>query len=229
MAPKHLLIAFLATFAGVAWGGTPIKVNKICPVGGEEFTVTGTASCTTMGRTMSFRPYTSCDFITRLPVCPSNGLPMYQEFTQDQIVKLTSLIATPDYAALRELPPWQRAYGIANYLGQAGSSAAFGILLSAMWFETVPFFESKSTLDQFLAEAELELERAPEANKPIFNAILAYALASAGRIKESDERLDQARQAPDISEYLQAYISAIEVCQEDMSLPACQPDARIPR
>ncbi|MEM9342480.1 MAG: hypothetical protein AAGA87_05500, partial [Pseudomonadota bacterium] len=55
---------FLSSAAGA---GTPFEDTMTCPVGGEEFTIVSTASCSTMGRTMSFRPVTSCDFVTRLP------------------------------------------------------------------------------------------------------------------------------------------------------------------
>ncbi|WP_299395462.1 hypothetical protein [Pelagibius sp.] len=132
---------------------------------------------------------------------------------------------TDDYAALKDLPPWQRAYGLSVHLGQSGTETAFGLLLSAMWYETDSFFESPGALDDLLHEAEFELERAGEEAKPFLNAIVAYALAYAGRIEESVERLKLAKQAKDPPEHLQNYISAIETCQTDMDAPACRPDA----
>ena len=208
-----------------AWAGIPIDETVVCPVGGEKFTVTRTASCTTFGRTMSFRPYTSCEFITRLPVCPSNGLPMYQEFTADQVTELTTFVEAPSYATLKDLSPWQRAYGLSVHLGQSGTETAFWLLMNAMWYEADVFFESDVALNQLLQEAEFELERTPEENRPFLNAILAYALTHAGRIDEANEKLESARKAPDTPDYLQKYISAVEVCQSDAEAEVCQPNA----
>lgn len=223
---RILCICLLFLFSGnAAWAGFPIEETVTCPVGGEKFTVTETASCTTFGRTMSFRPITSCEFVTRLPVCPSNGLPVYQEFAEDQVAELRSFLETPDYAALKELPPWRRAYGLSAHLGQSGTETAFWLLMNAMWYEAGSFFESRSALDHLLHEAEFELKRTPQESQAFLNAILAYALAHAGRIEESVERLTLAKQAQETPEYLQQYISAIEACQSNAESPDCHPDA----
>jgi hypothetical protein len=216
---------FLLVSANFALAGIPVDETVVCPVGGEEFTVTATLSCSTFGRTMSFRQETSCDFVTRLPLCPSNGLPVYQEYSDAQIAELTSLMETPRYTALRLLPPWQRAYGISVHLGQSETETSFRLLLSALWFETEPFFESLVALDQLIYEAEFELERAPEEARPFLNAILAYALAYAGRVEESDQRLMLARQAANNPDHLRQYIAAIEACQSNMEAAECRPDA----
>lgn len=230
---RTVLFTFLLLTSGLllgsgstAWAGMPIDKTVTCPVGGEKFTIIGTASCTTMGRTMSFRPQTSCDFVTRLPVCPSNGLPIFDNFTQDQVTALTGFLKTSDYETIKKLPPWQRAYALAAHLGQSGTEVAFWLLQNSMWYETASFFESGVALDQLLHEAEFELQRAPEDAKPYMNSVLAYALAYAGRIEESKERLRVAEQTPGKSEHLQNYISAIEACQTDMSAPNCQPNVR---
>lgn len=150
---------------------------------------------------------------------------MYEEFTEDQVVELTAFLETPDYAALKGLPPWQRAYGLTARLGQSGTEMAFWLLLNSMWYEAGSFFESRTALDRLLHEAEIELERAPEESRPFLNAILAYALVHAGRIEESDERLTLARQAQEAPKHLQQYISAIEACQANRQSPDCRPDA----
>lgn len=224
---KTLRICILFFVLGSsAWAGMPVDETVTCPVGGEKFTVTGTASCTTMGRTMSFRPETSCDFVTKLPVCPSNGLPIFDDFNEDQVAALTSFLKTSDYEKVKKLPPWQRAYAVAAHLGQSGTDTAFWLLQKSMWYEAPSFFGSRTALDQLLQEVELELQRAPEDARPYMNSILAYALAYAGRIEESNERLKLAEQAPDVPEYLRKYISTIRACQANMTSEHCQPDAR---
>lgn len=225
---RKLCLCLLFLIPGTpAWAGVPVERTMICPVGGKTFTITGTASCTTFGRTMSFRPVTSCEFVTRLPVCPSSGLPVYQEFTEVHVSKLTSFVETADYAALKNRPPWQRAYGLSVHLGQSGTATAFSLLLNAMWYETDSFFAEEAVLNDMLREAEFEMERASVDSRPFLNAILAYALAYAGRTDESVERLTRAKQAKNAPDHLKEYISAVEACQADVEAPNCRPDAAI--
>lgn len=209
----------------LAWAGIPTEETVVCPIGGEEFTVTGTLSCSTQGRTMSYRQISTCDFVTRLPICPSNGLPVYQEFTDAQVADLTSFMQTPAYETLATLSPWQRAYGVAVHLGQSGTETSFGLLLNALWHDTAAFYDSPVALDQLLHEAEFEFDRTPPQASPFLNAILGYALARAGRSAQADDRLALARQAPGTPEYLQQYIQAVEACQSNMDAPECHPDA----
>jgi hypothetical protein len=226
MLRKLFFSAFYLFSLGLSWAGEPVEETVICPVGGEEFTITGTMSCTTYGdiRTMSLRPVTSCEFATKLPVCPDNGLPMYQEFSKEQVSDLTVFLNTAEYAALRDLPPWLRAHGISRHLGQSGTKTAFNLLLSAMWHEPEQFFDNNFTLDQLIQETELELARSPEEDRPFLNAIAGYALAVAGRIEDSNKRLQRAKQTSGVSEFLLQYISAIENCQSDMRKEGCGPD-----
>lgn len=213
----------ILTFSEVSLAGEAIKESVICPVGGETFTITGTLSCSTLGRTMSFRPFTSCDFVTRLPVCPSNGLPIYQAFSDQQLAALNQLMESGKYEVFMELPPWQRAYALAQHLGQSETETAFNLLLSAMWFESAEFFGNATTIDLFLHEADAELLRAHEESKPYINAILAYVLSVEGRLDEADKRLESAK-SEKADEYLLKYVSAIEACQNDMAREGCQPN-----
>lgn len=209
-----------------AFAGIPVDEPFICPVGGEEFTITGTSSCSSSGRTMSYRPQSSCDFVTRLPVCPSNGLPVYQKFSDEQIARLEDFIETPEYQELMHLPPWQRAYGVAEYLDQAGSPTGFSLALNAMWYESDSFFDHAENLARFQTEADQELERLDAEKRPYLQAIVGYTLSKFGQIDEAKTYLDRADATPDISEYLQKYIVAIRTCQTDMSAEGCGPDDR---
>ncbi len=208
----------------ISFGGIPTEEEVICPVGGEKFTVIGTMSCSTMGRTMSFRPLTSCDFVTRLPVCPSNGFPMYQEFSGEQITSLEKFTKTDEFEVLRQLPPWQRAYGIALNLGQSGTETAFNLLLSALWYESGEFLESEEAVSQLMKEAEDILLRADAETRPFLNAILGYMLSAVGRFDEANIMLNNAASAQSAPDYLLQYISAIQACQSDMAQEGCRPN-----
>ncbi len=220
------MCGFLSLAPSLSWSGTPTDETFVCPVGGEQFTITGTLSCSTQGRTMSFRPLTSCDFVTRLPICPTNGLPVYQDFSNEQVSDLEVFLETPDFTQLKQLPPWQRAYGVAEHLGQSGTATSFGLLLSSMWYEFEGFIKNDDILDQFLAEADGELERAAEADKPFLEAIVGYVLMASDRIEEAEVRLTRASEAPDTPDFLLQYISAVRACQPNMEMEGCRPHDR---
>ncbi|MEO0653620.1 MAG: hypothetical protein AAFY77_01995 [Pseudomonadota bacterium] len=220
------LCAAALAFAVPAQAGMPVDQTITCPVGGEEFTVTVTPSCSEMGRSMSFAPITSCDFITRLPICPGNGLPLYREFSQDEIAHLEGFVSTPDYQRLRQLRPWQRAHGLAQHLGEAGTETSFWLLLRGLWYDPEAFFDGPETLQKFLDEADQERARAGAENVPFLVAIVGYALSAAGRLDDANVRLDQAMRAADVPDFLQDYVEAIRTCQPDMTRDGCRPGDR---
>lgn len=207
--------------------GIPTEGLLKCPVGGEAFMVTGTTSCTVMGRTMSFRPYTSCDYITRLPVCPSNGLPLYREFTGAEVESLSRLVRSEDYRALRARSKWQRAYAVAGHLKDAGTTAGFNLMLGFFWYETDAFLQSSSALADFLLEVRAELAGADAQEVPVIQAIAAYALFLAGNAEEAESFLKAARSAEEIPAALDSYLDRIEACSANMDAPDCGPEARI--
>ena len=216
-----IALAFILA-AEPARPGIPVETEMTCPVGGEVFTITETASCSTMGRTMSFKPLTSCDFVTRMPVCPGNGLPVYDDFTEVDIAMLTTFVETDDFAALRQLPPFLRAYGTARHLGDEGSEAGFWLLLNAHWYEPEAFLKNASALDTFIAETDAHIARAPDDEAPFLNAILGYALLRAGRTEAGEARLSRAdAEGPD---HLKSYVAQVRACVGDFEHDGCRPD-----
>ena len=212
-----------------AVAGIPQPAERTCPIGGEVFEITQTASCSTMGRTMSFRPVTSCDFVTRIPICPSNGLPLYKTFSEQDLSKLKGLIASDSYTEIRALPAHQRAYAIQEFLGATNTPDSFSLMLGAFWYETKSFVQSAKALDNLLFEAERELEQVDVQTRPYIQAILAYALGHSGRIDAAKAKLAQLRQDPATPEALGLYLDAVETCLEDFNQKACHPDAPQPR
>lgn len=146
--------------ASAAFAGIPTSETMECPIGGETFEITGTASCSSRGRYMSMRPQSSCDFVTKIPVCPTNGLPIYRSFTASELENLTVFIATPEFAAMKDKSPHQVAYGVAHHLGETLSPTGFSLALGAWWFEGDAFRNNIRMQDSFLREAEAELRRA---------------------------------------------------------------------
>jgi len=213
------------SLAGAAHAGIPVTVELTCPVGGESFSVIETTACELEGRTMSFRPVTTCDFITQLPVCPSNGLPMYQEFNEDQVSKLTEFVGSEAFAPLMDLPAWQRAYEVSAQLGETGTPASFGLLMNAVWFEGESLEGNADITAHLMEEFEAEVARAAPIEGAFLRAIIAYFLQTAGQMEEADALLAEAKAVPEIPEILKQYIASIEACRTDMESDACQPDA----
>lgn len=211
-------------WATFAVAGTAFQETITCPVDGEKFSITGTTSCSSLGRTMSFRPITSCDWVTQLPVCPSNGLPLYQDFSKTQIARLESLLASEDWSNLKTLSPWERAYRVAKQLGQEGTRTAFSVILRAFWFDPDALYASETALDELIKEGSAEIARSDAEQAAFLNAILAYALSAGGRLDEANARLEQASDFEEAPTSLSQYIAAIKACQSDMQREGCRPN-----
>lgn len=178
-----------------------------------------------MGSTMSMRPITSCDFVTRLSVCPSNGFPAYRDFTEQEVERLTEFIKTTQYSDLLKLSPFQRAYGVAGFLGETNNEQAFWLQMSSMWYEPDAFFNDAASVEKFLFEAEGQRSRVSPSDRPYFLATVAYVLAKSGKAAEAREWLAQAVEASDGSDFLKAYFPALEGCVDNIASAECQPEA----
>ena len=118
-----------------SFAGSPIPAEETCPIGGEVFEITSTPSCSSMGHTMSLKAITSCDFVTHLPVCPSNQLPMYKSFSDVEIPTLKALIETKEYENWKNYTPYYRAYLIEEKFSEPDSVAQFFVLQTGIWFD----------------------------------------------------------------------------------------------
>lgn len=227
---RLLLTALAVMFMmSPAHAGSPVEREVTCPIGGEVFTVIRTRSCSSFGqRSMSFRPLTSCDFITRLPVCPGNGLPMYKEFSAAELADLTAFLATDTYVQLRPLSPHLRAYALESHLGKADTKISFGLILAALWYESKDFAKPPDPINILLREAGAERARAPATERPYIQAIVAYALGYTGHTDAARAKLTELGTA-DVPKGLRSYLSALEACLRDFSAAECRPDAAMPR
>lgn len=217
--------ALAILLAGPAAAGTPFESELKCPVGGETFTITETASCSGgYGRTMSLRQITSCDFVTRLPVCPGNGLPIYRQFKEDDIPKLEALVSGPDYPAMRDMSDWQRAYAVARYMGEAGQFG-FGLQLEALWFDSEAFLKDKVAMSLFELESETELSKADLESTPYIKALVAYVRVASGRREEAAEAIAAVRPLVGDNEDVTRYLDRLEACNADFQPETCGPDA----
>jgi hypothetical protein len=210
--------------AGAAAAGTPVDVQMTCPVGGETFTVTETASCSTYGRSMALRQMSSCDFVTRLPVCPGNGLPLYRTFEGDDIARLDAVVTGPDWPGLRSLSDWQRAYALADRLGERGE-AGFGLQLGALWYESDRFLADPVAMSLFDLAADAAIEGADPGSVPYLKALKAYVRVASGRRDEATSMLAELRRLATGNADMSRYLDRLAACNVDWVPDSCGPGA----
>ncbi|GEM_PF-1124833 len=130
--------AGVLTAAGApAAAGTPVRVETVCPVDDKKFTWTTTASYSTWGMELDGKPIGSWHFPMTIPQCPDSKFPVYQEeWTDDQKAAIRALVATPEYAAVRDEASYYLLRFVAERLQPADAEdpvAAGWLLLQATW------------------------------------------------------------------------------------------------
>ena len=130
--------AGLLTAAGTpAAAGIPVRVETVCPVDDKKFTWTTTASYSTWGMELDGKPIGSWHFPMTSPQCPDNKVPVYQEeLTDEQKTAIRALVATPEYAAVRDEASYYLLRFVAERLEPADAEdpvAAGWLLLQATW------------------------------------------------------------------------------------------------
>ncbi|WP_132859364.1 hypothetical protein [Shimia isoporae] len=164
-----------------------------------------------------------------MPACPTNGLPIYREFSTEEISHLENHLETEDWKRDRKLPPLQRAFALAEHMGDTTAPFGFFMLLNAMWYEPTSFLKNDEQKDAFFAAAAVEIEENRDGNGPFFQAILAYTLALDAQTGRATSELTKAREKteanPNLPDFLRQYISSIEACLPDINVADCAPDA----
>ena len=227
---RNGVVAFASTLilAAEAFAGIPYEETLTCPVGGQEFDVTSTMSCSTMGRTLSLRPISSCDFITRLPVCPSNRLPIFDEFNEDDVAKLEVYIDTPEYRDLIKAPKYLRAATIARHLNRS-SDRIMRIMGQGLMFDRKESLKYSDYLSIYEKNLELVLPDLDEGERPYLLLGLAFEHHLAGNETAASETLERVTtDITDANDYLRKYRNQVSDCISGAAKKdACLPTTRI--
>lgn len=137
MVMAALAAGVLTAVGAPAAAGTPVRVETVCPVDGKKFTWTTTASYSTWGMELDGKPIGSWHFPMTIPQCPDSKFPVYQEeWTDDQKATIRALVATPEYAAVRDEASYYLLRFVAERLQPADAEepvAAGWLLLQATW------------------------------------------------------------------------------------------------
>ena len=221
-------MALVALAPMASQAGIPTTSKLICPIGGERFEITESLSCSQSGeRTMSMAPVSTCDFVTRLPQCPQNFLPMYKEFTEADLGLLGDYMVTESYDSNVDRSRYYLAYNIERYIGELGTSDPFLLLLHGLWYDPENTFSDEIYMSDFFFEAQSELRRAVEADLPYLKSMLAFAYAKVGEIKEARVQMSEAI-ALEQNGFLTVYHRGIEACIAKPSSEFCSPTMLIP-
>ncbi|HEX4848364.1 MAG TPA: hypothetical protein VFV30_09485 [Novosphingobium sp.] len=223
-------LSFLAS-AGIA--GIPTSDKLTCPVGGKSFSVTGTASCSTFGATQDFflKVETSCDFVTRLPQCPDNGLPLYKEFTKDEISLLKDYVATPEYTALAGRSRFAIAKKVDDFLVSKGSKSAFGFwyVLGGLQYDREATLSDPEYMGWLQEKGAEALTTAKGVDAAVIRLVMAYGRYLSGDFEGASAGLAAVRADAEVKDHwlVAAYAARLEPCIAARDVKLCPPDMRI--
>lgn len=187
-------VSVLSGPALTADAGIPVVIRKTCPIGGEQFDFTTTASYSTFGARLDGKPYGSWSFPLALPECPGNGLILYKEdFSADELTRLGALIVRPEFAAMRGSET--SYYRLAWLLREMGEpvEGQLWMLTQATWQDDA----GSARRNRYLAELNQRIEAAPSgagtAAGLAWRARSVNALRELGRFDEASALLAATR------------------------------------
>jgi hypothetical protein len=225
-----LSLGFLAT---ASHAGFVTPEEQICPVGGQKFEVISSPSCSSGGLSHDFfflRP-SSCDFVTRLPQCPDNKLPLYKEFTKKEIELLQDYINTPEYKANEAQSRFYLAKKVDDFLISKGSAAEmnFDYLLYGLQYDRENTQDNAQYRQWVIDTGTAEMATEPKDSISYMRLIMAYTHYLAGQFDQAQALLDAAKVDTVIadSELAQAYIKRVGVCVAAKDTKLCPSTERV--
>lgn len=219
MVKRKLAIgAFLAMLATASHAGVPYQQKQVCPVGGQKFETIGTGSCSTSGFTQDFffkRP-SSCDFVTRLPQCPDNKLPLYKEFTKDEVTLLEAYMATEEYLAIEGRSRFYIAKKIDDFLVAKGSAPVmnFSYLLGGLQNDRENT-ENDNEYRQWVIDAGVQdIGKGDPADIPYVRLLMAYTAYLGGQFDQASVLLQAVKEDVSVkdSPLVKTYVAKVERC-----------------
>jgi len=187
---RRLFLALLLANGTAAIAGFPVTEQRTCPIGGERFSYTTTASYSTWGARPDGKPFGSWEFPLALPECPGNGLVVYGEFSEADLARLEPLIAQDDYRALRRRgdTSYYRAYWLMRRL-DAPAPDALWMLVQASWQAGDASPLRRRYLEELVEAAPL-LGRPTDVTNLAVRARVINALRELGRFEEATAMIE---------------------------------------
>lgn len=195
------------------------KVEFTCPISGKKFRQYITYGHFALA-TFSDGSHMGDQWVdTQVPVCPGNGLvllplkdrdpetgvPVYHEYSDEELAQLETLIASEDYQALSGETRYLRAYWLGKQLGLPAPDL-WEMLQVASWSADTPE-QRERALAMFAADGPELLPLATDSDERRYYGVIyiADALRQLGRFDEALEMLaplevDPENPEPDLSE-----------------------------
>jgi hypothetical protein len=188
MTMRILLPIAALLLAAPSAASTFVEVEKICPVGGEKFKHMELMSISTFGAMPDGMPIGSGIFPIQPPMCPGNGLVMYDEFDAAAIAKLEKIVPGEAYQAMRrQETPFYLAYRLAAELDD--KERLPWLLLAATWQAKnadAASARARRYNEEFVALARAQLADPASLESIAVRARAANALRELGRFEQAE-------------------------------------------
>lgn len=236
MKMRHIWFGMpLAAVASALLAGIPVKQVVKCPVGGKKFTVMQTMSCSSSGATSDFflKVDSSCDFVTRLPQCPDNALPLYKDFTKEEVVLLQAYVTGDEFRALSNRSRFARAKKVDDFLISKGSTPGFDFwnLLQGLKYDRASTLGDPEYMRWLQEKGTAELAIAKGVDAAAVRLVLAYVSYLSGDFAAASVGLDSVRSDSDQevkdNPFVSAYLDHLGKCVAARDVKLCPPEAKV--
>lgn len=182
----------VSAVVGLSYATTYAPVLRTCPIGGEKFEGYEMMSNSYFGERPDGKPYSPTP-VRPIPECPKNGFVIFDKaLTPAELARLTPLIETAEYRALREAETqYYRAWWLLSRSGRNDAYLEAEFLLTASW-ESDEEPDRKVRYQTAFVAAASSLVRDSNNSENWFwlNLRAANALRELGRFNEAAARLD---------------------------------------
>lgn len=124
---------------------------------------------------MSLRRPSSCDFITRLPVCEREAFPILRDYTRDEVRTLKTLVQDPWYQAAKSQSRYLRAVLVEQKLGTMSLEEQFWLLQQGHFYDPANTYGNPTYFAAFRDVANAYQKEASAEDKQFILLAAAFA------------------------------------------------------
>ena len=172
----------------------------------------------------------SCDFVSKAPQCPTNGLPLYREFEPEHLPAIEQFMADQAYDEARKISRFLLAARIEAMLPDGTAESVHSIL----WWgiRTQPALaEDPSYRASYLAAAQslFEPDKSVREEDPFAYAFYTFMLVLDAQSEKATSNIEILRSlnGENNPELYAAYVNQIEACVLSRDEALCSPSAQI--
>jgi len=200
----------------------------ICPVGGERFQAPAAVSCDTTYRLSMLLMPIGCP-PDPLPQCPQNFLPIYRDFSAEELPILAQYMQSESYESNVDFSPYYLAYIIEKHLNGPDNNLPARLLHQGLWQNPALVSEDPEYMAALAYELEPNFTPATPDGNAMLLAMLAFTQLLAGNPEAGHGYLVRAESQTANIVLTQNYLAAVSACFTDQSLPFCTATAAIPQ